>query len=86
MERGPVQLNIPRDHFYGDVQVCPLLNQSSLCHIGHIGPLLNQSGLGHIGHIGSLLNQTSLGHVEIAGENSCSDGDGKKRRRPRVDC
>ena len=22
MERGPVQLNIPRDHFYGDVQVC----------------------------------------------------------------
>ena len=28
MERGPVQLNIPRDHFYGDVQVCPLLNQS----------------------------------------------------------
>ena len=56
MERGPVQLNIPRDHFYGDVQVCPLLNQSS------------------------------LGHVEILGEDSCTDGDGAKRRRPRVDC
>ena len=31
MERGPVQLNIPRDMFYGDVQVCPLLLLNQFC-------------------------------------------------------
>ena len=56
MERGPVQLNIPRDMFYGDVQVFP---------------------------INSVLPWS---HWDIAGEDSRTDGNRTKRRRPRVDC